>query len=71
MTTPAVINRGWTNFSVVYHKMDDFGVSFRLLRHCDNGIADQTERRKDGEATGALVPTDLRPCKRCFPSGDA
>lgn len=71
MAPPATaINRGWTLYGRAYHIADDFGPHFRFLRKCDNGWIDQTELRRDGEPTGALVPEDLRPCKRCFKNGD-
>lgn len=72
--TPATaINRGWTIFGKKYHRVEVWRMGQgRAPLQCNYLLwFDQTERRPDGEPTGALVPTDLRPCKRCFPDGDA
>ena len=67
----ATENKGWTIFGHVYHRVWWVGPSFGFGRKCDNGWVDQTTVTGRGKATGALVPEDLRPCKRCFPNGDA
>jgi hypothetical protein len=66
-------NKGWTIFGKKYHRAEYAGslgwappAACRVLV----GFLDQTVYRKDGQPTGALVPTNLRPCKRCFPNGD-
>lgn len=62
------VNRGWTVFGKSYHRGEWVNGNWRMACNLKtyNGMLDQTEYRH-GEPTGALVPTDLTPCNRCFP----
>lgn len=67
-------NKGWTIFGKKYHRAEYVSsLGWFAYGPCRAmvGNLDQVTHRHDGEPTGALVPEDLRPCKRCFPDGDA
>ena len=74
VTITKSVNRGWTIHGKAYHRVERIGTrGFAPVGRCRElvGMIDQTTLNFVGEPTGALVPTNLHPCKRCFPNGDA
>ena len=64
-------NRGWTWFGRSDHAVKWRG--YTPIAACHTCVLAQTIYRQDGQQTGALVPRDLKPCKKkaCqYPSAD-
>ena len=70
------VNYGWTYCGRKYHRATwqteqrGYMSSWRSAG-CGQLWLDQTTLKTNGEGTGALVPLDLKPCKRCFPAQKA
>lgn len=61
-------NRGWSAFGRHYHAAKWVTGPLASSWRSSCGVyLDQTELKNNGDATGALVPDDLRPCRRCWP----